>query len=136
MDRLVAAVEAAARETEGPVVYITRVPEGSPAPEGEAKRRLGMLFPSLLAYCSSYHVVVDGEGFVAAFKRGVLTNLLQPFWRRRMFFVHSRCSDIKSKLLPQEVRAVDAVLDLARARGLTNNGVPPNRPSPFTPRHT
>lgn len=136
MDQLLSAVESAARETGGPVVYVTRVPAGSPAPEGAAKQRLDQLFPRLLAHCSSYHVVIEGEGFVAAFKRGVLTNLLQPFWRKRMFFVHARCSDIKNKLLPHEKQAVETVLYLAEDNGLVAGSLLPHQHASLKTRYT
>lgn len=117
-------------------MYVTRVPAGSPAPEGAAKQRLDQLFPRLLAHCSSYHVIIEGEGFVAAFKRGVLTNLLQPFWRKRMFFVHARCSDIKTKLLPHEKQAVETVLYLAEDNGLIAGSLLPHQQASLKTRYT
>ncbi|HEX2734876.1 MAG TPA: hypothetical protein VHM70_24895 [Polyangiaceae bacterium] len=124
VDRVVAAITETAQQAGKPIVYLTRVPQGAPAPEGAAKRRMDEILDPVLKNLSSYHVVFEGEGFGAAFKRGVLTNLLQPFWRKRMFFVHATCADVKAKLLPEEVGPAQAVLDLARSRGLLTGTLP------------
>jgi hypothetical protein len=117
------AVESAVREYGAPIVYITRVPAGAPAPSGVVKDRVNEVLPRILSCCSSYHVVLEGEGFVAAFKRGALTNLLQPFWRKRMFFVHAACAGISATLLPHEIAPAEAVLGLAEKRGLTQGDI-------------
>lgn len=124
MDRVLTAVTEASEQAGGPIVYVTRVPSGAPPPDGAAKQRLKAVLPGVLSACSSYHVVLEGEGFAAAFKRGVLTSLLQPFWRKRMFFVHATCADIRSKLLPEEAPAVESVLATARVRGLLSGPAP------------
>jgi hypothetical protein len=94
VERLESAFRAAVDEAGTSVVYVTRVPADAPAPEGECRKRLNSALAEWMKLCSSYHVVLEGQGFVAAFKRGVLTNLLQPFWRPKVVFVHARCDDV------------------------------------------
>jgi hypothetical protein len=119
VDRLLSELKAAAAEAGGPVVYITRVPVGAPPPKGDARNRLDALMPELLEHCASFHVLLEGDGFVAAFKRGVLTNLLQPFWKQRVFFVHADTADVLAKVSPERRANAEELLRTARLRGLT-----------------
>jgi hypothetical protein len=102
-----------------PIVYITRVPSGAPPPEAPVRARLQATMDELVSMCSSYHVVLEGEGFGAALKRGVLLNLLQPFWRPRVFHVHATCQEVAKRLTETERATGTAMLDLAERRGLT-----------------
>jgi hypothetical protein len=129
VDQVLGAIHSASREARAPIVYVTRVPPGAPAPEGATRKRLDEILPTLIGHLRSYHVVLEGEGFVSAFKRGVLTSLLQPFWRKRMFFVHATCADVCSKLAPDELEAVDNVLKLAQIHGLTTGFTLSGRPT-------
>jgi hypothetical protein len=124
LDRVLAAIAAAARENGGPVVYITRVPADAPPPAGEARKQFDRVLPLILPHCASFHVVLEGTGFVSAFKRGILTNLLQPFWRKSVYFVHSRCEDALDDLdNEKQIAAVLALLRLAAQNGLTSGPV-------------
>lgn len=123
-DRVLLELQAAVREAGRPVVYITRVPQDAPPPAPLVKQRFNTLMPEVIAQCSSYHVVLEGSGFVAAFKRGVLLSLLQPFWRKRVFFVHARCADVPGALSPEERRCAKAVLEKADALGYLQTKAP------------
>jgi hypothetical protein len=127
VDRVIETLLLASRDAGGPVVYVTRVPVGAPAPEGRVKELLSQNMARIVGACSSYHVVLEGEGFGSAFKRGVLTSLLQPIWRKRMFFVHARCADVTPKLLPEELAGAEAVLKVAQSKGLTYGPLPAAR---------
>ena len=136
MDRVRNALQVAADECGHPVVYITRVPRNAPPPDGAARARLDELMPGIITVCSSYHVVLEGEGFAAAIKRGILTGLFQLSWRRRTFFVHASVDEVARNVGAEEQRAVSALLKLAATRGLLSGSVPDSLPPPkSTARH-
>lgn len=125
MDRVRAALQGAADACGYPVVYITRVPVHAPPPDAAARARLSELMPGILSVCSSYHVVLEGDGFGAAVKRGILTGMFQLSWRRKTFFVHASVNDVARNVSPREQRAVSSILTLAADRGLLS-GPPPD----------
>ena len=118
MDRVRAALQAAADECGHPVVYVTRVPDKAPPPDAAARARLDQLMPGILSVCSSYHVVLEGDGFGAAVKRGILTGMFQLSWRRKTFFVHAHVNEVARQVEPAEQHAVKTILELAATRGL------------------
>jgi len=124
MDRVMAALEAAAAACGHPVVYITRVPVDAPPPDARARARLDELMPGIVRVCSTYHVVLEGEGFGAAVKRGVLTGIFQLSWRGRTFFVHARADEVLRAVDAAVRPAVIKLLDLARASGLLSGTAP------------
>jgi hypothetical protein len=129
MDRVGNEIFDAARNNGGLAVYLARVPVGSPPPTDAAKRRFNQLFPELVKVLSSYHVVMEGSGFFAAFKRATLTTLLQPFWRRRLFHVHATCDEVLSQIDPDLLPIVTNLLQLAAARGFLLDERPGTRGS-------
>jgi hypothetical protein len=118
MDQVKEALDVAAAACGHPVVYVTRVPVDAPPPDASARARLDQLMPSLLQACSTYHVVLEGEGFGAAVKRGILTGMFQLSWRRKTFFVHATADEVERSVAERQVLAVRNVLKAARARGL------------------
>jgi hypothetical protein len=118
MDRVLAALRAGTDQCGHPVVYITRVPADAPPPDAVARARHDELMPGILKVCSSYHVVLEGEGFGAAVKRGILTGLFQLSWRRTTFFVHADVKEVSKNVAPPCRAAVNAILRVARDRGL------------------
>ncbi len=118
MDRVLSELRAAAEESQGPVIYVTRVPSDAPPPDPEVRQHLVALLPVFLGRCSSYHVILEGTGFFAALKRGVLTNIIQPFWKKRVFFfVHASASQVLDKVRDEEHRDAARVLQMAQTRG-------------------
>lgn len=130
IDRVWSALHVAADECGHPVVYITRVPRNSPPPDGAARTRLDELMPGIVSVCSSYHVVLEGDGFGAAIKRGILTGLFQLSWRRKTFFVHSSVSEVAGNVGREQQRAVSAMLELAATCGLLSCPTPASLPPP------
>jgi hypothetical protein len=124
MDRVATALQVAADQCGHPVVYVTRVPWNSPPPDGAARARLDELMPNILSICSSYHVVLEGDGFGAAIKRGILTGLFQLSWRRKTFFVHASASDVVRNVGAEQQRLVSVLLELAAKRGLLSGPAP------------
>lgn len=118
VDQLLAALQAEARECGHPVIYISRVPANQPAPSGEVRKYLGQQVPILAQVLSSCHVVLEGEGFAAALKRGVLTGLFQLSPRRTVFFVHPVASEVPRSLDRALARVAQQLLEVAKARGL------------------
>jgi hypothetical protein len=118
LDKVLAALESAVAVCGHPVVYVTRVPVDAPAPNAQFRAKLDQMMPSLLKDCSTYHVVLEGEGFAAAMKRGVLTGMFQLSWRRKTFFVHAKASEVAGSVGLDQRPAVARLLDAARTRGL------------------
>ena len=118
VERIKAAVEAAAAASGRPVIYVTRVPVDAPAPNAQVRARLDQAMPELLKLCSTYHAVLEGEGFGAAMKRGVLTGMFQMTWRRKTFFVHAKMSEVASDVPPEQRPVVTRLLETAKQRGL------------------
>jgi len=102
VDRVWAALHVAVEECGYPVVYIARLPRNSPPPDAATRARLDELMPNIVSVCSSYHVVLEGDGFGAAVKRGILTGLFQLSWRRKTFFVHASVSEVARNVNPEQ----------------------------------
>jgi hypothetical protein len=134
INRVRAALQVAADACGHPVVYITRVPMNAPPPDAAARARLDELMPGIVSVCSSYHVVLEGDGFGAAVKRGILTGMFQLSWRRKTFFVHATVAEVARNVGPEQQRAIAGLLELAAARGLLS-GPAPDAMSP-PQRHT
>jgi hypothetical protein len=122
-----AALQGAVGECGHPVVYVTRVPPNAPPPDGAARARLDELMPRIVSVCSSYHVVLEGDGFGVAIKRGILTGLFQLSWRLKTFFVHANMNEVARKVGPEQQRALSSVLELAAKRGLLTGSLPDPR---------
>jgi hypothetical protein len=124
MARVLSEITRAAQRHGGPVVYVTRVPQNAPTPDAAARRDLAALLPQMMKACSSYHVILEGSGFRAAIKRGVLTGLLQPIWQARVFFVHAATNELLARVPPADRANVTRLLDLAAGRGLLEGACP------------
>lgn len=118
LDEVVKRVESAAAEAGRPVVYITRVPADAPAPEGDVRAHMNALIPRFVKVCSSYHAVLEGQGFVSAIKRMVLASIFQFGFRSGTFFVHDSERSILDKVEPGARRAVESILARAAEKGL------------------
>ena len=129
MDRIVNSLRAAVEQTGERIMYVTRVPVDQPPPSAEVRRYLDGLMPAFVELVSGYHVVMEGAGFAAAVKRAVLLGLFQLTWRRKTFFVHSSVDEIRGSLEPKLRPAMQALLDLAKSRGLLDAAGPISTPS-------
>ncbi|MEI9941016.1 MAG: hypothetical protein WDO69_27680 [Pseudomonadota bacterium] len=118
IERVKVVLESAVATCGHPVVYVTRVPVTAPAPDAQFRAQLERLMPDLLQLCSTYHVVLEGEGFGAAMKRGVLTGMFQLSWRRKTFFVHAKALEVAGSVPLEQRLAVTKLLDAAQLRGL------------------
>jgi hypothetical protein len=128
VDRVLAAVAQAAATYGGPIVYVTRVPPQAPAPEGPVRRHIDAVLPEMTRHCSSYHVVLEGAGFIASVKRSVLTNLLQPIWKRRKFYVHADVKEVRGHIEDGEQANVTALFAKAQRLNLLTCA-PPGQPA-------
>lgn len=124
LDRVVNRVELIASASGHPIVYIARIPKTAPAPEGEARAHMNALMPRFISVCSSYHAVLEGSGFVSAIKRAVLAGLLQFGFRNGTFYVHENEKSIVAKVERRDRPNVEAILNLAAARGLLTAPAP------------
>ena len=127
MERVMVAVQSAAATCGHPIVYVTRVPVDAPPPNAQFRARLDELMPTLLKACSTYHVVLEGEGFGAAMKRGVLTGMFQLSWRRKTFFVHAKVAEVAGSVAPELRPTVARLLDAANVRGLLGSAREPRQ---------
>lgn len=118
LERVLAEVAGAAAKCGHPIVYVTRVPVDAPAPDAQFRAHLDQQMPSLLKACSTYHVVLEGEGFAAAMKRGVLTGMFQLSWRRKTFFVHAKVSEVASSVPLTQQADLSKLLASAQRHGL------------------
>jgi hypothetical protein len=89
--------------------------------------------PRFVKVCASYHVVLEGSGFVSAIKRAILAGLLQFGWRNGSFFVHESDKGVLAKVERTERADVESILSLARAKGLLT-APPPEAGPPGTRR--
>lgn len=126
LERVVERVEQVAAAAASPIVFIARVPQDAPAPDADVRTRLNELMPRFARVCSSYHAVLEGGGFVCAFKRAILAGLFQFGFRSGTFFVHDTDRDIMEKIVGSGRVRAEAMLTLAAARGLLTAGPPPD----------
>jgi len=132
VDDVLSEVRSAAQVAGRPVVYITRVPVDAPPPESDVRQRLNDAMPDIRAVCASYHVILEGEGFVSAVKRAILASLMQFGWQRDTFFIHASAQQVSFKA-PREYRdSVERILYMAEQQGLLSASAPVEQhPSPI-----
>ena len=118
LDRVLSTVEQQAQSAGHPVVYIARIPQDAPAPEGEVRAHMNALMPRFIKSCSSYHALLEGSGFVSAIKRAVLAGLLQFGFPKGTFFVHDDKKRIFEKVSVAQRPKIEAILELAARKGL------------------
>jgi hypothetical protein len=124
LNRVLAEVERVATTSGHPIVYIARIPQNAPAPEGDARAHMNSLMPQFIKHCASYHAVLEGGGFLSAVKRAILAGLLQFGVRSGMFFVHKSEKEILEKVDRKLRPNVQAVLALASNKGLLTAPAP------------
>lgn len=117
VDRVYGELQRVAARAGRSVVYIARIPTDAPAPDEQVRKYLSANIATMLQACGSYHVIMEGSGFMAAIKRGALTSLLRPIWKKKMFHVHATANEVRSALSGDERAWADEVLILADRRG-------------------
>jgi hypothetical protein len=127
-DRVTKQLQQLHTEMGHPIVYIARVPVNAPAPDAEVRRYMDELMPKFVECCSTYHVILEGKGFVAALKRGVLLSLFQLGWRRGTFFVHAFASEVVHKVPREQHAQIADVLERARTAGFLTADAPATIP--------
>ena len=120
MDRL----KLISESSERPVVYISRIPVDAPPPDADVRQFISDQMPACVKLCSSYHVVLEGSGFIAAMKRAVLSSLFQLSWRNGTFYVHSMPKEVIYKLDRGSRADAEQVLHLAERHGLLQAKAP------------
>ena len=130
MDRVADRVELIAKASKRPIIYITRVPTAAPPPDAEVRQYMNANMPRMVKACSTYHVLLEGSGFVSAVKRAILASVLQLGWRNGTFFVHENEKGVFAKVERNMRADVDAILQLAQSRGLLTAPPPEDVPLP------
>ena len=133
LERVVERVERLAAAAGRPVVYVTRVPTAAPPPDDVVRQHMNSLMPRFIKVCSSYHVVLEGSGFVSALKRGILASVLQLGWRNGSFFVHESAKGVVAKVDRTARPDAEGILRLAEAKGLLT-APPPEDAAPAATR--
>jgi hypothetical protein len=126
VEMIVSRVQLVAKTSGRRIVYITRVPVDAPAPEPDVRQRLNEIMPIARKLCSSYHVILEGTGFVSAIKRAILAGLMQLGWPRGTFFVHASYKTAPLKVAPEIQPDAEAILALAGAKGMLTGPAPVN----------
>jgi hypothetical protein len=123
-DLVINRVQLVAKTSGRPIVFITRVPVDAPPPDPEVRQHINKAMPTMKLVCSSYHVVMEGVGFVSALKRAVLTSLMQFGWARGTFFVHATPKEAVFVVKKEVRRDVESILHLAERQGLISGPAP------------
>jgi hypothetical protein len=95
---------------------------------------VSQIMPEVLASCSSFHVILEGDGFVAALKRGVMLSIFQMCRQRGILFVHSNCEEVHKHIDQRKGMALKHLLQRARDLGMldrTPQTVAPPNPGGF-----
>jgi hypothetical protein len=108
------------------IVYVTRIPVDAPAPEPDVRQRLNEIMPIARELCSSYHVILEGTGFLSAVKRAIVAGLMQLGWPRGTFFVHATYDAVPPRVQWENRRDAEAILALAQSRGMLTGPAPLN----------
>ena len=124
-------LEAAVVESGGPVLSVSILPAGVPPADDDVRDQVMDLIPKLIRTCSAVHVVFEGEGFLSAIKRGVLTGLVHATRRHHLFFVHDHQASLLKALKGEgEAAAVARLLQTAREQGYFESSTLELEPSP------
>lgn len=99
------------------LVYISRVPAGAPLPDRSTQVYLASRMSRVTEMCSTYHVIMEGEGFNVAAHRSLLLELFQLGRRRSTFFIHSSVDDVLARVSSLEHRCASHILAMAKAKG-------------------
>lgn len=124
IDDVLGRMESVAQLAGRKIVYVTRLPVNAPPPEADVRQRMNDKMPAMRDVCASYHVILEGDGFVSAVKRAMLAGLMQLGWPRNTFFVHASPKEVVHKAT-RELRAdVERILHLAEGLGLLTCSAP------------
>lgn len=118
VDRVAVSLKEAAAARGRPVIYVTRLPPSAPIPDRDTRHYIEAVMPTVARCFSSYHVVLEGVGFAAALKRGILNSLFQLVWRQKTFFVHASVDQISSSIAPEVQADLGDLLARASEEGL------------------
>lgn len=117
-DRILWDVRHLVRETGRSAVYIARVPAGAPAPDARVRSYMSQLAPEFFTVCSSFHVVLEGIGFVAAVKRSVMIGLFQLSKHRGILHLHESPAKLLERAPRDEAPAMRTLLNQASSAGM------------------
>jgi hypothetical protein len=129
IDRVIEHLRSRAGTSTESVFYVTRVPQNAPAPEEEVRKQLNKRLPNMIHYCASYHVILEGDGFASAIKRGVLLSLFQLTQKRGIFYVHANLDAFRQSVPSAWRNEINRLLALAAARKLVDGVIPSERTS-------
>lgn len=100
-----------------PVIYITIIPDGVPAP-GEAERRaLVEALQTNASICRSMHCVIEGQGFKKTMQRSVAAGIFLLAGKRGKMTVHDSVTEALKSADGLQT-SVSSVLHRARQQGL------------------
>jgi hypothetical protein len=125
----------ALRAHPGPIVFITRVPEGAEAPAESMRKAMAETMAELVPQFTSYHGIFEDRGFVGAAKRAVMSTLfLMSRQRPKYCSIHARVDEIVPAAPPELRDDIRAALETFRARGLLDHRLASLPPPPLVRR--
>jgi hypothetical protein len=127
IDRVIEHLRSRAGTSTETVFYVTRVPQNAPAPEDKVRKQLNQRLPNIIHYCASYHVILEGDGFASAMKRGVLLSLFQLTQKRGIFYVHANLEAFRQSVPAIWRNEINRLLVLAEAHKLVEGQIPSER---------
>jgi hypothetical protein len=111
------AVERAHAQRGEPLIYVATIPPDSPPPDAEARAAIKEGTEYVTQYCSSIHVVIEGEGMRRALIRSVSAGLLLATGMRgKGFHIHEFVEQALESAAARVSRPVDLKSVLVRAR--------------------
>lgn len=108
----------AAHDVYGDLVYVARIPDGTPAPDDDGRNALSVATKALLPYCSSLHCVIEGQGFRKSIIRGAATSIFLLSGQRGKMKVHDTMRDALESAPALDAAKVDRILRRAHDQGL------------------
>jgi hypothetical protein len=124
VDLIAEQIEMRLKLTGKPIFYVTRLPIESPVPSPEIRAHLSRCVLPFSSSCQQYHVIIEGDGFVAASKRAVLMSFSGLRAKCGVFFVHGSVQEFERRVSPEWRADVTRLLHLAEQRGLLAGPMP------------
>lgn len=110
-------LQEAAKLHGAPIIYITIIPDGSPAPDDAGRSALASAVKQTMESCRSMHCVIEGQGFKKTMIRSTAAGIFLLTGKRGKMTVHDSVADaLKSADGLQGT--VSSILHRARQQGL------------------
>jgi hypothetical protein len=127
VERVVLQLQCRFDKTHERLLYVSRVPVGSPAPTPEVRRLLSSRMDVFLRLCAGFYIILEGDGFSSAVKRAVLTSLFFVTLGRGTLHVYSTTDELRANVTEEWRSEVGRLLSLAGQEDLLVGQIPSER---------